>query len=113
VPVLALFDRDAAHEATLRNLLQRKGFEGLEDVEAKARSQGEATGEAKGEAKALANAILAVLAARKLAVTPPERRAIQSTRDRATLTRWIRRAATATSTRAVLTPVRRGRSKKR
>lgn len=30
VPLEALYDRDAAHEATLRNLLQRKGYESLE-----------------------------------------------------------------------------------
>jgi hypothetical protein len=32
VPVEALYDRTAAHEATLRNLLQRKGYAGLEGV---------------------------------------------------------------------------------
>jgi hypothetical protein len=32
VPVEALFDRRVAHEATLRNLLQRKGYESLEAV---------------------------------------------------------------------------------
>jgi hypothetical protein len=32
VPVEALYDRKAAHEATLRNLLQRKGYAGLDAV---------------------------------------------------------------------------------
>ncbi|KYG00613.1 hypothetical protein BE21_57235 [Sorangium cellulosum] len=30
VPVEALYDRSPAHEATLRNLLQRKGYDGLD-----------------------------------------------------------------------------------
>jgi hypothetical protein len=34
VPVRALVDRDAANEATLRNLLNRKGYESLEAIEA-------------------------------------------------------------------------------
>ena len=32
VPVLAMYDREAAHEATLRNLLQRRGYESLRCV---------------------------------------------------------------------------------
>lgn len=34
VPVLALFDRAVAHEATLRNLLQRRGYDRLDSVRA-------------------------------------------------------------------------------
>jgi len=34
VPVEALYDRDAAHEVTLRNLLQRRGYSDLEAVHA-------------------------------------------------------------------------------
>jgi hypothetical protein len=40
VPVEALYDRDAAHEATLRNLLQRKGYDGLDAVLVEGRKQG-------------------------------------------------------------------------
>lgn len=40
VPVEALYDRSAAHEATLRNLLQRKGYAGLEGVLNEGRRQG-------------------------------------------------------------------------
>ena len=32
VPVLALFDRDAAHETTLRNLLASQGYASLDAV---------------------------------------------------------------------------------
>jgi len=39
VPVEALYDRKAAHEATLRNLLQRKGYAGLDAVKEEGRRQ--------------------------------------------------------------------------
>lgn len=39
VPVEALFDRRVAHEATLRNLLQRKGYESLEAVREEGREE--------------------------------------------------------------------------
>lgn len=40
VPIRALYDREAAHEATFRNLLQRKGFNSLEEVERRAVKKG-------------------------------------------------------------------------
>jgi hypothetical protein len=40
VPVEALYDRDAAHEATLRNLLQRKGYASLDAVREEGLLQG-------------------------------------------------------------------------
>lgn len=40
VPVEALFDRSAAHEAALRNLLQRKGYDSLEAVRDEGRREG-------------------------------------------------------------------------
>jgi len=45
VRVRALFERTAAHEAVLRNLLQREGYGSVEEI----RQQGEETGEKKGE----------------------------------------------------------------
>lgn len=53
VPVEALYDRDAAHAVTLRNLLQRKGYESLEAVEQKGLERGLAKGreEAMREAR--------------------------------------------------------------
>ncbi|WP_437815764.1 Uma2 family endonuclease [Sorangium sp. So ce1078] len=44
VPVEALYDRSAAHEATLRNLLQRKGYDGLDAVLDEGRRQGQSAG---------------------------------------------------------------------
>lgn len=45
-PVLveALYDREVAHEATLRNLLQRRGYESLDEVRAEGVAQGVAQG---------------------------------------------------------------------
>lgn len=42
VEVNALYDQEAAHEATLRNLLQRKGYASLEAVEVESKAEGEA-----------------------------------------------------------------------
>jgi Uma2 family endonuclease len=82
VPALALFDRDAAHEATLRNLLQRHGYDGLDAVRA------------EGKAEGLAEGLLAVLAARGLVVDEATRAAISATRDVALLRDWLVRAGT-------------------
>ncbi|HEY3355925.1 MAG TPA: Uma2 family endonuclease [Polyangia bacterium] len=79
VPVDALFDRVAAHETVLRNLLQRRGYASLDAVRA------------EGEARAL----LGLLAARGLAVTEAQRQRITGCTDPATLERWVARAVTA------------------
>jgi Uma2 family endonuclease len=98
VPVLALFDREAAHEATLRNLLQRRGYESLDAVRAEAEAQGRLEGELKGGRDAL----FAVLRSRGLAVSDDERARILAARDPGVLTRWIARAATAGATAEAL-----------
>ncbi len=50
VPVEALYDRAAGHRATLRNLLQREGYESLEAVRAEGRQEGHAAGRQEGHA---------------------------------------------------------------
>ena len=40
VPIEALFDRRVAHEMTLRNLLQRQGYQSLDEVRAEAHREG-------------------------------------------------------------------------
>ena len=47
VPVRALFDREAAHEVVLRNLLQRRGYASLEDVREEGREEGRDEGARK------------------------------------------------------------------
>lgn len=101
VPVEALYDRDAAHEVTLRNLLQRKGFDSLEAVAAKGKAEGEAKGKAEGEAKGKAagkakgkaEAILAVLASRGLAITAQERLQILGCISDEILQAWLMRVS--------------------
>nr|VFJ58380.1 MAG: Endonuclease, Uma2 family (restriction endonuclease fold) [Candidatus Kentron sp. DK] len=51
VPVRALFDRSAAHRLTLKNLLQREGYEDLEAVLREGARKGRAKGLVEGEAK--------------------------------------------------------------
>jgi Uma2 family endonuclease len=58
VPVRALYDREAAHEATLRNLLQRKGYESLEDLASKAETKGRREGTKKGRKEGLLEGLL-------------------------------------------------------
>lgn len=91
VPVEALYDRRAAHEVTLRNLLQRKGYDGLDAVLEEGRQE--------GRLEAAAGAVLAVLDARRISLSTTERARIAQCRDQATLDRWIGSAATVTSAR--------------
>jgi len=91
VPVLAMYDRDAAHEATLRNLLQRRGYESLDAV----RAEGETHGKLEGEVHGLRAALFTVLDARGLALSAEQRATIPATRDPAVLGRWTARAAVA------------------
>lgn len=88
VPVEALFDRQAAHELTLRNLLQRKGYEDLEGVREEGREEGR---------QGLRNALQAILNARGIPLSAAEAARVASCRDLGTLERWIERAATVRS----------------
>jgi Uma2 family endonuclease len=114
VPAEVLYDREAAFEHTLQNLLERHGYPSLDDVraegEARGRAEGEARGrvegeahgraegEAAGEARGRAEALLAVLEARALPVTAAERARITGCTNLAELERWVRRAVTARAT---------------
>ena len=60
-------------------------------------AQGKAEGKAEGEVKGEAKSILAVLAARRVEVTPDQRTAIERCADVDQLDEWLRRAATAKS----------------
>jgi Uma2 family endonuclease len=106
-PVLveALFDRDAAHEATLRNLLQRRGYESLDDV----RREGEREGAAEGALEGRRQALFTVMAARSLTLSAAQRGMILDSTDADQLDQWILRAATAESTAAVFERPRLGK----
>ena len=72
VKVEALYDRDAAMEATLRSLLQRRGYESLGEV----REEGREVGREEGRHSTLRAAILKVATQRGLAVSDELRAAL-------------------------------------
>ena len=96
VPVEALYDWEVGREVTLRNLLQRHGYENLEAVRSEAAVE--------GELEALRGAILEVLAARGLPPTNDLRAAIAACRDPDQLRQWLRLTATASSADVCLPP---------
>lgn len=89
VPVEALYDRDEAHQVTLRNLLQRKGYNDLDEV----RSEGKALAVDEGRALGLAQGVILLMERRGLDVDAQTRDRIQSCRDQPTLERWLLAAA--------------------
>ncbi len=95
VPVEALYEWEVGQEITLRNLLQRHGYESLDAVQAESR--------AEGEIETLKDSILDVCAARGLAVGDDVRAAIASCHETAVLKRWHRQAATAEAAAEILT----------
>jgi Uma2 family endonuclease len=101
VPLAVLYDREAAHEATLRNLLQRKGYDGLDAL----RDEGRGQGREEGRSEALRASILTVLAARGIPSRTIEER-ISREEDASVLDTWLRRAATVSDPRDVVAPVR-------
>jgi len=90
VPVEALYDRNAAQEVVLRNLLQRKGYSNLEAV----------------QAEELREAIVAVLTARGLAAGDDLQESLARIEDPALLRPLVSRAATAASADEVLAALR-------
>ena len=87
VRVEALYDRDEAQRATLRNLLQRRGFDDLEAVLAAGRQEGLRRGRIE--------ALLMVLETRGLDLDAAARERIEACTNPEELSRWLRRAATA------------------
>jgi Uma2 family endonuclease len=91
VPVDALYDRQAAHAVTLRNLLQRQGYRDLDEV----RGEGRQEGRQEGQLQALRDSILAVLQARGLTIDDAARSALAAIDDAFVLRRLLTRSATA------------------
>jgi hypothetical protein len=96
-PVLvdALFDRDAAHEATLRNLLQRKGYASIEAV----LDAGKREGKREGKLETLHQ----VLSLRGLNVTAEQRATIEAMKDVAQVEALLAKALVATSASELFT----------
>lgn len=81
VPVEALYDRHAGHRATLRNLLQREGYEDLAAVLREGRKEG------------LAESILTLLQGRGISVSLDLEARITACRDTTALKTWLLAAA--------------------
>nr|VFK65041.1 MAG: Endonuclease, Uma2 family (restriction endonuclease fold) [Candidatus Kentron sp. UNK]VFK69663.1 MAG: Endonuclease, Uma2 family (restriction endonuclease fold) [Candidatus Kentron sp. UNK] len=99
VPVRALFDRRSAHRATLRNLLQREGYEDLASVlragARKGKAEGKIEGKIEGKVEALAEALFRVLAARGFDVDAETRARIDNCRNPEQLGVWLTKATIA------------------
>ena len=93
VPVAALFDRDAAHEATLANLLQRKGYRDLDAVRVEAHEEGREEGAVASRRAVL----MMLLESAAIETTSDDRDRIAHCADLPQLDRWIQRTRTATA----------------
>jgi hypothetical protein len=89
----ALWDRKAAHEGTLRNLLQRAGYASIDAVREE--------GHSEGRNLALVEALFTVLSARGWTLTEVQRQRVITSHDPVEVTAWLTRAATASSLEAV------------
>nr|VFK17192.1 MAG: Endonuclease, Uma2 family (restriction endonuclease fold) [Candidatus Kentron sp. LPFa] len=103
IPVHALFDREEAHRVTLRNLLQRRGYEDLDAVLREGARKGRAEGllEGKeeglfeGKAEGLIEAIFDTLAVRDIEIDAETRARIRNCHDANRLKAWLRKAVMA------------------
>lgn len=89
VPVKALFDRDAAHETTLRNLLAAKGYPSLDAVRRE--------GVDAGVIASRRTVLRMLLEAAEVAVTPDDEARVAACDDLASLDAWILHARVARS----------------
>ena len=89
VPVRALFDRDAAHETTLRNLLAAKGYPSLDAVRRE--------GVDAGVIASRRTVLRMLLEAAEVAVTPDDEARVAACDDLASLDAWILHARVARS----------------
>ena len=97
VPVRALYERDAAHQATLRNLLQRAGYAGLDQVRQEGVEQGREEGVEQGReegveqgrAEGLRQAVEKALRRGGRQPTDVEVQRLRSTKDADELGRWL------------------------
>lgn len=111
VPVDALFDREAAHEVTLRNLLQRKGFASLDAVREEGKLEGKVEGKVEGKLEGKLESLRQVLVTRGLTLTAAQRRRMDEVKDVAQVEAWIGRALVVTRSSEIFASV--GATKKR
>jgi Uma2 family endonuclease len=101
VRVEALWDRKVAHESTLRNLLQRAGYESLDAVREEGREEGRKEAREEGRERGSAEALLLVLASRGFHVDDTLRARVFGCHDAKQLQAWLQRAVTADTIEAV------------
>ncbi|VFM99857.1 MAG: Putative restriction endonuclease [Candidatus Kentron sp. G] len=104
IPVQALFDRKEAHRVTLRNLLQREGYEDLDAVRRESRVEGKIEGKAEGKIegkiegekegrlKTQIAILFRILTARGIVPGPETEARIRGCRDPEQLDTWIGKA---------------------
>ena len=98
IPVQAMFDRQLAHELTLRNLLQRKGYQGLDAVREEGHQRGLEEGHQRGleeGRQALRSTLKSILLARGFSLDPDQADRLAACHEMALLERWVGRAVTA------------------
>ena len=99
---LVLAALPSALSAAVENLMKTAGYEYRSDFARKYYGQGKAEGKAEGIAEGMRKAVVALLAARGIAVTEAERAQIDECGDATKLEAMVRRAATAASAAEVL-----------
>jgi len=105
VPVRALFERDAALDATLRNLLAREGYASLDAVRENSRKAAREAAQRESNAQALTvvrTALRAQLTTRGFTLTPVLTARIDACQDLVTIMRWLTRAVVSASPEAAL-----------
>ena len=98
VSVRSLVDEGEANRAALTNLLNREGYQNLDEVRAEGRVEGRTEGELLGQAKAL----LLILKGRNLVVSEVVEQRIFACKDAAQMTRWLARSVHAASAEDVV-----------
>ena len=109
VPVRALVDRDAAHEATLRNLLARHGYPSIDAIREEGRDEGLKAGLEAGHKRGLdqqlaraREALQRQLQSRGWTLAPGLQARIAACTDIAVLIEWASASTTAASAEAAL-----------
>jgi len=92
VPVAALYDPALARKLTLRNLLQREGYESLDAVREEGVAAGREQGLEQGLVQGKREVLFRLIARAGLELTEEQRQALETCDDPETLDRWIDRA---------------------
>lgn len=101
VPVSALYDLNEAQRLTLRNLLQREGYDSIQAIKTEGFDEGFDEGRDEGALIATRNALYRILTRRSLSLSSDDTIRIDQCTDRQTLERWLDAAIDAATTRDV------------